>query len=63
MKILRKGIGATTANSNGALNIWRDDKGKYRCAAYKYCSLLEEQIFETQKELAQWIKTWLPKIA
>lgn len=63
LAILRKGIAATAANDNGSLNVWRDDERKYRCEAHRHYESLGLEIFNTQKEVAHWIKTWLPKIA
>jgi hypothetical protein len=62
LDILRQGFAATTANDNGALNVWIDNDGKYRAEAQRYYSLLDSQIYSTQRQLKRWLKRWLKKI-
>ncbi len=61
-KILRAGKGATTADDNGAINIWRDDEGMIRCDAMAYMRSLEKKKYKTLTEAEKWVAKWLNKI-
>lgn len=62
LKALRLRLAATAAGDNGAINIWRDDAGLYRCAAMRFCRTIEERAFKTLKEIGPWAREWLGKI-
>lgn len=61
-KKLTKEVACTSAGDNGAINIWFDDKGKIRCHAYRFCNLIDEQIYEDLNPAVLWAKKWLIKI-
>lgn len=58
--ILQKGLAATCADSNGAINVWIDDNNYYRCSLHKNLTTL--QSFRSLKWdavktlLNQWLK-------
>jgi hypothetical protein len=60
--ILDSGYAATAADNNGAINVYRDDDGKIRCEAFRFCSLLDEKIFDEYSEAFKWVSKWLKKI-
>jgi len=60
--ILRQGKGATTAKSNGAINIWRDDAGMIRCNAMRWLQSVDHQTYRTLKEAELWVRKWLKEI-
>jgi hypothetical protein len=62
LKILRSGVAATAAADNGAINVWRDDDGMYRCERFRMMSRKAHASMKTQKEVVVWLKVELPKI-
>ena len=62
LKTLRLRLAATTTGDNGAINIWRDDLGFYRCTAMRFGQTIDEICVKTLKEISPWIKEWLAKI-
>lgn len=60
--ILNNNLAATTAGSNGAINIYKDGNGNIRCEAQRYCSLVEEKTFEVLPDAVKWVGMWLKKI-
>jgi hypothetical protein len=62
LKALRSRLAATAGGENGAINVWRDDTGLYRCAAMRFCRIIDERAFKTLKEIGPWAKEWLEKI-
>ncbi len=63
IRLLRKRIVATAANDNGAVNVWDDREGFYRCESYRHMSILESRRFSNLREVRSWLKEWLRKIA
>lgn len=61
-KILESGKAATTANTNGAINIWKDDEGFIRCESMRHYFILDEQKFTKIIEVKNWAKKWLIEI-
>jgi hypothetical protein len=61
LQALRAKGAATAASDNGALNIWRDDSGAYRCEFMRYRASVDRQIFHRVSDVRRWLKTWLPK--
>ncbi len=62
IKFLREKKAITSAGDNGAINIWDDFYGNYRCEAMRHCNILEIKIYTNLKDTAAWIKDWLLKI-
>lgn len=61
-KILSKGKAATTAGDNGAINIWKDDKGRYRCAAMQWMRTVEQKDFRDIDQAIRWAAKWIKTI-
>lgn len=61
-KIIAKGMAATSASRNGALNVWQDDKGVLRGSYHQFCQELESNVFESMDDLLAWTKKYLRKI-
>jgi len=53
----------SSANSNGAINIWKDDNGVYNCESMRYFVRLEHKKFNSLKDVKEWAKKWLIEIA
>lgn len=63
VKAMRQsGCAATAAADNGCLNVWIDDDDQYQCEAQRFMETLDSQVFSTFKDVAAWVKKWLPKI-
>lgn len=60
--IIKKGLAATAAGSNGAINIYKDDAGNIRCEAMRYCATIDEKLFANIDDAIVWVDEWLPKI-
>lgn len=53
---------ATAAGSNGAINIWIDDDGHFRCESMRFYSTLDKQVYSDVNKVKQWAKKWLKEI-
>ena len=60
--ILENGKACTAADSNGAINIWKDDNGLIRCESMAYFRSLDTKEFENIEDVEKWTKKWLRKI-
>ena len=60
--ILRKGLAATSAGDDGAINVWKDDNGKWQCEAMRYMVTQDSQTCDRVKDIEPWVRTWLKKI-
>jgi len=60
--ILDKGIAATAAGENGAINIWKDRDGRIRCEAMRFCKSIEKEVFDSDKDVQEWADKWLMDI-
>ena len=60
--ILDSGKAATAADENGALNVWKDDDGFFRCTAMRRMMTIDEQRFSNLKDAKQWARKWLEEI-
>lgn len=56
--ILRKGLAATTAGSKGAINIWKDDEGYFRCEACRHLVIVESKKYKYISMAEKWVKKW-----
>ncbi len=59
---LRRGLTATAAGDCGAINLWRDDAGKFRCEFYVRLTTRESTEFERLGQVVVWLQRWLPEI-
>jgi hypothetical protein len=59
---LTRDTALTAAKDNGAINIWIDDFGQYRCEAMRNFMSLEKGIFTKKFEVRDWAEEWLKKI-
>jgi hypothetical protein len=51
----------TFAGDAGAINVWIDDKMRYRCAFMRFLSVRDMQEFTTKAAVRGWLKVWLPR--
>ncbi len=52
----------TAAGNNGAINVWIDDEGKFRCESMRFMVSLEEQTYSDRQSVRYWIAKWLVQI-
>lgn len=60
--ILRKGLAGTAASDNGAINVWKDRRGRWRGARCVFLRDVSACECTSIVELAAWLKVELPKI-
>jgi hypothetical protein len=60
--IILNGYAATTAGSNGAINIWQDDEGQYRCEAMRHLATVEKKRYKKIQQAIGWTNRWMQKI-
>ena len=53
---------ATVAGEHGAVIVWIDDAGTYRCEFCRDDLTLEEQVFDAKAQVREWLSAWLPKL-
>ena len=61
--LLRCGIAGTTANDYGAINVWNDWDGKYRCESMRHFVTLESKTFTSLTAVRKWVSVWLRNIS
>lgn len=59
---INDGYAATSSGDNGAINIWIDNKGKFRGERQEFCITKSEFDGSTIHELLEWVKSALKKI-
>lgn len=52
----------TSAGDQGAINVWIDDDGKYRCAFMVRSTTDNSIVVSTEREVRTWLKEWFPKL-
>lgn len=60
--ILRKGHAGTIAGNRGAVNIWKDDDGYFRCESFRYCITIETKRYKYISIAEKWVKKWMKVI-
>ena len=62
MKYLKRDGFSTAANKNGAINVWKDNKGIFRAEHYIYCRTENSVQTDSLKVLRDWLKIYYPQI-
>lgn len=62
LRALASGKTPTAAGDNGAINVWVDDEGKFRCEFMRWRSTVDAQVFQFKKQVAAWLKVWFPQM-
>lgn len=52
----------TSAGTHGAISVWIDDDGKYRCEFYVRLITQNSIVVSTKREVRTWLKEWFPKL-
>ncbi len=59
-RILNKGIAATTADTNGAINIWIGDDGCFHGSLHRYqrtlCEIMSVDFIDVRELCKKWLK-------
>lgn len=61
-KGLRNARVCSTASDNGAITVWIDDAGKYRCELSRYLQSVASGEFDDFGETSKWLRRHLPMI-
>jgi hypothetical protein len=61
-KVMEAGHGATAADQNGAINVYRADDGLIRCEAMKFQQIIEQKSYKTAGPAINWANKWLKLI-
>lgn len=61
-KYLRQQMAVTAAGLTGALNVWRDDNGEWRCEFMRNLVTVERANFAHVAAVVQWLKEWWPSV-
>lgn len=61
MAALRKYRICSDAGDYGAVNVYRDDDGNYRCSFQVFYSTKGAGTFKTKRDVEKWLKRWLPR--
>ncbi len=62
MTILRKGRVCSSAGDNGAVTVWRDDAGFYRCDFSRWGRTINCQTVASKAAVRRWLADWMPKM-
>lgn len=63
VRLVRQRKAATSAEDYGAINAYDDKDGNYRCTAYRWMRVVDDQTFSSLPKVRVWYATWLKKIA
>ena len=61
--LLRRRIVASTADDYGAITVWNDRNGRYRCEAHRWMKTVDSQVFSSLADVRKWWAKWVKKIA
>lgn len=61
-ELFKKYKAVTNADSNGAINVWKDDNGNIHSVAYRYCIEQDYQQHKTIQSAKKWLSHWLEEI-
>ena len=50
-----------SAGPRGAVNVYLDDDGNWRCNFCRYASVLSDVVCKTKKAVREWLTKWLPE--
>lgn len=63
LKHLRGGARAVTAaGDNGALNVWIDEDGMYRCSFHRFLSTKNHGTWKYLASVDAWLREWWPRM-
>ena len=62
VKALRDGKAATAAGPNGAINVWIDDGGRYRCHLQVFREVNHSANCRSLRSVSAWVREYLARI-
>lgn len=51
----------SSAGDHGAIMVWRDDSGQWRCSFMRFCTPRNEAVFSSKAAVLKWVREWLPR--
>lgn len=51
----------SAAGDNGAVTVWLDDGGAWRCAFTRWHFVVDEVVVGTKAQVWAWLQEWMPK--
>lgn len=61
MAALRGNRICSAVGSNGAVTVWKDDDGMWRCDFSRYCSTVCGATVKTKAQVREWLREWMPE--
>lgn len=61
MKALREVRLCSAAGDHGAVTVWRDDAGLFRCDFSRHRNTVATALWSKKVEVQAWLREWLPK--
>ena len=61
MAELRTNRICSAAGNNGAVTVWKDDDGAWRCAFCRHRMTVGEATVGTKAQVREWLREWMPK--
>lgn len=52
----------TAAGDNGALNVWRDDSGQWRCEFHRRLCTINSITTKSVRRVMAWMREWWPRM-
>lgn len=62
MAFIRFGHAIAAAGDDGALCVWKDDRGEWVCHFMRFMSVKSRKTFKHIAPIAEWLKEWWPKM-
>jgi len=60
IRALRNKQASTAAGDHGALNVWIDDEGLFRCEFMRRCRSVNAERFAYMAAVDAWLRAWFP---
>jgi hypothetical protein len=61
-KELRAGNAITSAGDCGAVNVWKDDEGMWRCEFHRFMVTIDSKTFKYLAAVCEWLREWMPRM-
>lgn len=59
---LRSGNAVTASGDDGAINVYRDNAGEFRCIFCQFRVRIKSETFRHLAAVDEWLREWFPKL-